>query len=101
MSDSKKTLKKEVVERRYNRRVFVESILNGRKLFYQGNEVDIVRAMKMAAFYPGHEKLIDIIRSFNEEKLKQMWMDGALAKFSAPIHRAVLSLADTHIGEEL
>lgn len=101
MSDIKKLLKKEVVERRYNRMVFVESILNGRKLFYQGGEVDITNAVHIAALNPECQRLGFILNHCSPETIKQMWMDGSMAEFSAPIHRAVLSLADTYIGEEL
>lgn len=101
MSDSKKPLKKEVVERRYNRRVFVESIISGRKLFYQKAEVDIIDAMKLAACYPGFEKIGDIMQKYDADQLKSMWLHGVMAEFSGPINRAVLSLADQYIGEEL
>ncbi len=91
-----------IQERRDNRKGFIENVIKGMSVPVSLDvEITIIDAINYASSLPENEKLAVIMTRYDDSQLKKMWLDGSMAEFSALIHRAVLSLADQHIGEEL
>lgn len=90
-----------IQERRDNRKGFIENIFKGMNVpISHSRSVSITDAMKIVA--QNNEEFCNYYDAgINDEQMIALWLDGDLAQYSCLIHKAVLSLADKHIGEEL